>query len=78
MSAIRYTEILELAEKHLDQLVAFRRHLHQHPEVAFQEYETALFLRNALAAIPGLIVTQPTETSVMARLIGAAAGRVVG
>jgi amidohydrolase len=74
---IDLTAVLGEAQALAPQVIAWRRHLHQHPEVAFQEYETARFLRNALAAIPGLIVTQPTETSVMARLIGAAAGRVV-
>lgn len=74
---IDLTAVLGEAQALAPQVIAWRRHLHQHPEVAFQEFETARFLRNALAAIPGLTVTQPTETSVMARLVGAAPGRVV-
>ncbi|MBL0170795.1 MAG: amidohydrolase [Gemmatimonadaceae bacterium] len=58
-------------------VIAWRRHLHQRPEVAFHEHETAQFVREVLAGIPGLVVTRPTETSVMARLIGTNAGRVV-
>ncbi len=59
------------------QVVAWRRHLHQHPEVAFQEHQTSKFIRDTLTAIPGLIVSQPTATSVMARLIGPTPGQVV-
>lgn len=59
------------------QLVAWRRHMHRHPEVAFAEHETSRFVRETLAEISGLVISRPTETSVMARLIGAAPGRVV-
>ena len=59
------------------QMIAWRRHIHQHPEVAFAEHETARFIREELAEHPGLVVTRPTATSVMARLIGSVPGRVV-
>jgi amidohydrolase len=32
-------------------VIADRRHLHQHPEMAFQEYETAAFVADRLAAL---------------------------
>ncbi len=75
--AIDLATVLGEAQAIAPQVIAWRRHLHQHPEVAFKEYETARFVRDALAAIPGLIVSQPTETSVMARLVGAQPGRVI-
>ncbi len=59
------------------QLSAWRRHLHQHPELAFQEHATAAWIRGVLETIPGLIVTRPTPTSVMARLVGPMPGRTV-
>jgi len=59
------------------QVIAWRRHLHQHPEVAFQEHETARYVRTVLEGMPGLIVSRPTETSVMARLVGAHPGRTI-
>ncbi len=59
------------------QMVAWRRHLHQHPEEAYQEHETAAFIRRVLGELPGLEISRPTETSVMARLIGPLPGRVV-
>ncbi len=59
------------------QVIAWRRHLHQHPEVAFTEHQTAAYIREVLAGIPGLEISRPTETSVMARLIGRTPGRVI-
>lgn len=52
----------------IDQVVAWRRHLHMHPEVAFQEVETSQFIFDTVSAIPGLAVTRPTATSVLAVL----------
>jgi len=76
-SSISLAACLTEAERLAPQVIDWRRHLHQHPEVAFYEHETARFIRDALAAIPGLIVSRPTETSVMARLVGAVPGRVI-
>jgi len=59
------------------QTIAWRRHLHQHPEVAFNEHETARYVRAVLEGIPGLAISRPTETSVMARLVGALPGKTI-
>lgn len=69
--------LLDEARDMTQQVIAWRRHLHQRPEVAFHEHETARFVREVLSGIPGLVVSRPTETSVMARLLGASTGRVV-
>jgi amidohydrolase len=50
--------------------VAWRRHLHRHPELSFDEHETAAFVARTLEGFGGLAVERPTETSVMARLGG--------
>ncbi len=52
----------------VEQVVAWRRHLHMHPEVAFHEVETSQFVFDTLSAIEGLTVTRPTKTSVLAVL----------
>src|SRR3954467_2434827 len=50
-----------------EQVVDWRRHLHRHPEVSFEEHETSAFVASTLDEI-GLAVERPTETSVLARL----------
>ncbi|GGJ08694.1 N-acyl-L-amino acid amidohydrolase [Alicyclobacillus cellulosilyticus] len=58
-------------------VVAWRRHLHQHPELSFHEVETARFVADTLASFEGLAIERPTPTSVVARLHGAEPGRVL-
>lgn len=41
-------EIKKLAKQIHGNLVKIRRHLHQHPELSFQEHETSLFIKNQL------------------------------
>jgi amidohydrolase len=54
--------------------VAWRRHLHAHPELSFHEQETARFIRETLASFGGLEIESPTATSVVARLRGGRPG----
>lgn len=71
------TTLLDEADTLTPQVIAWRRHLHRRPEVAFEEHATAAFIRETLDTIPGLEVTSPTATSVVARLIGPNPGRTV-
>jgi amidohydrolase len=41
-------KVQQLAKKNLNQLISFRRHLHQHPELSFQEYKTSQFVKEKL------------------------------
>ncbi len=50
-----------------EDVVAWRRHLHRHPEVSFHEHETSAWIAERLEEF-GFSVERPTETSVMARL----------
>jgi amidohydrolase len=50
-----------------EQVVAWRRHLHRHPEPSFHEHETAAWIAETLQAL-GIDVERPTETSVVGRL----------
>ena len=49
--------------------VAWRRHLHRHPELSFEEVETSAFVEERLSSFGGLDVSRPTPTSVVARLL---------
>src|SRR3954466_11795965 len=51
----------------MDDVVAWRRHLHRHPEVSFEEHETSAWIAERLGQF-GLTTERPTETSVLARL----------
>jgi len=57
--------------------VAWRRHLHANPELGFQEHETSRFVRETLESFGGLELSQPTPTSVVARLQGRTPGRTL-
>lgn len=56
----------------MQEVVAWRRHLHEHPELSFQEHETARFVQEQLQKLPNLTLSRPTETSVLAVLKGKA------
>ncbi|PNY80563.1 M20 family metallopeptidase [Deinococcus koreensis] len=61
-----------------EQVVAWRRHLHRHPELSFQEHATARYVESVLRGFPHLNLSRPTPTSVLAVLRGTAGpGRTV-
>lgn len=78
---IQLTVTVETIQTQLDEIkeavVEWRRYLHQHPELSFQEEKTARFVYETLASFDNLELSRPTSTSVMARLKGAKPGKVV-
>ena len=58
-------------------VIDWRRHLHQNPELSFQEHDTARFVQDKLESLTALDVTRPTPTSVMARLRTGRPGKVL-
>lgn len=66
-----------LLEETKEQVIAWRRYLHQHPELSFQEEKTSQFVYETLQTFGQLEITRPTKTSVMARLIGTQPGKVL-
>ena len=50
------------------QAIAWRRHLHEHPELGFEEHETSAFLFELLGGADGVELVRPTETSLVAIL----------
>lgn len=60
-----------------EDVVGWRRHLHQNPELSFHEVETSRFVAETLGSFPGVQVSRPTPTSVMGRLGAGGSGRVL-
>jgi amidohydrolase len=59
-----------------DEVIGWRRRLHQNPELSFKEEETSRFVYETLESF-GLQLSRPTPTSVVGRLIGEEPGRTV-
>ncbi len=70
-------DYLAEAETLRDELVARRRDLHQHPEIAFEEYRTAGIVAEALSALGLEVQTGVGKTGVVAVLDGATDGPTV-
>ena len=71
------THVDDLIARVHNDVITWRRHLHKHPELSFQEENTAQFVYDTLCALGNLEVSRPTKTSVMARLIGSQPGKVL-
>lgn len=67
----------ELASDINSEVIKWRRYLHQHPELSFQEEKTSQFVYDTLKSFGNLELSRPTKTSVMARLIGKQPGKVL-
>lgn len=55
------------------ELIEWRRRLHAHPEISFEEYETTAFIARALEKM-GVAFERPTKTGLVARIAGAKPG----
>ena len=81
MSAATDGELAALLDAHCEklseQVVVWRRYMHERPELSYQETETSRFIREQLEEIGGFEVSQPTPTSVRADLRGGKPGPTV-
>lgn len=57
----------------LPQMIRWRRDLHRHPELSFEEYETTNYIIEALIDLPNLEIKRPCKTGCVAVLRGTAA-----
>lgn len=74
---IETATISGLVEDVGDEVIGWRRHLHQNPELSFHEEETSRFVYETLETFGGLELSRPTPTSVLARLVGEKPGRTI-
>lgn len=66
------TQIQNLAKSLLPELIGIRRHLHQHPELSFQEFETSKFIQQTLNAYGIPFTTGHVKTGIIATIEGKA------
>ncbi|CAM3844298.1 M20 family metallopeptidase [Alicyclobacillus pomorum] len=74
---VEFTHVRSLVEQVTEDVVKWRRYLHQNPELSFEEEKTSQFVYDTLASFGGLELSRPTKTSVVARLKGAFPGPVL-
>ncbi|MFC8684499.1 M20 family metallopeptidase [Brevibacillus porteri] len=77
MTATAVVTLNKAVEEIKDQVIAWRRYLHENPELSFYEEKTAKFVYETLLTFGNLEVSRPTKNSVMARLIGSEPGKVL-
>lgn len=65
---MEYTDVLARAKAIEDQIIAWRRDIHIHPELGFQEYRTAKLVAEALTAMGIEAETGVGKTGVVARI----------
>ena len=64
------SEILQKASEIKEYLTKTRRHIHQHPELGFKEFETSSFVKKELETMGVEVVLLKTETGVLGILRG--------
>ncbi|MFC4617226.1 amidohydrolase [Camelliibacillus cellulosilyticus] len=71
----------DIVDKRIDgvltNVVEWRRHLHRHPELSFQEVHTAQFIYDTLLSFGNIDLSRPTKTSVVGRIKGGQPGKVL-
>ncbi|PVY37349.1 M20 metallopeptidase family protein [Pontibacter virosus] len=65
--------------KHIptEDLIKWRRHIHQNPEVSFKEEQTSKYVEDVLKSLGNIEITKPAKTSVIGMLKGAKPGKTV-
>lgn len=76
--SINQSDVQSYIQSVKEDVVAWRRYLHQNPELSFEEVGTSQFVYDTLTTFEGLEVTRPTKTSVLATLKGNHPGPVLG
>ncbi|QSO46449.1 M20 family metallopeptidase [Alicyclobacillus mengziensis] len=72
--SVVFNQLEDKIEQIKEEVVKWRRYLHQHPELSFEEERTAQFVYDTLSSFGNLELSRPTKTSVVARLHGGQPG----
>ena len=61
----------------MDKVIEWRRHLHQYPELTFNEVNTSNYVADLLKSFGNIEIVRPTKTSVLGILRGAHPGKTI-
>lgn len=70
-------ETMKLVQQHADEMIAIRRHIHQNPELSFEEYKTTELIKEKLAEYGVEVVDIGMNTGVLGLLRGGKPGKTV-
>jgi hippurate hydrolase len=76
MEVILKEKIKTLASRYFEKYREVRRHLHAHPELSYQEYNTSIFVQDKLKEL-GIPFTVMAETGVVGIIQGRSSERVI-
>ncbi len=60
-----------------EDIIKWRRHIHENPELSFEEEETSKYVEDVLKSLPNMEVIRPAKTSVIGILKGTQPGKAV-
>ncbi|OCA88735.1 M20 metallopeptidase family protein [Pseudobacillus wudalianchiensis] len=69
--------LIKVKSDQVEEVIQIRRHLHQHPELSFQEYKTAEYIKSILQNW-GIPYQSIGETGVIVDIVGKEGGRAIG
>jgi len=61
----------------VEEVIKWRRHIHENPELSFQEENTSKYVEEVLRSFPNIEVIRPAKTSVIGILKGSQPGKTV-
>ncbi len=68
----------DVLEAYQPQLLEYRRYLHAHPELSFQEFETSQYIFDQMSKLKHVEVSRPVGTSVLVKFVTGKAGPKIG
>ena len=72
------SRIKELSSRYYGEIQGIRRHLHAHPELSFEEFETSAYLKSTLNAWNVSYTDGFVNTGIVAEIKGDGKGSVIG
>ena len=70
-------DVTALCRAAAEEATAWRRHLHEHPELGFEEFETTAFIEEKLRSFGGFRIERPCPTGLVAVLAGSKPGKAI-